>query len=243
MMSVPELVSVVMPVRNEERSIERAVQSVMSQTYRPIEIIVVDAQSDDRTASIVDDLIDSGAPVRRFDNPQRLIAAGLNVGLAQARGEFIARVDAHAEVNPEYLHIAVEHLKSQPSVVAVGGRRHGVAQTPVGRANALALSSPFGVGNSINHYATEVQRTDHASFGVYRTHAARLVGGWDEALVVNEDVDFDHRLAQQGWEILYDPHMIIDWHVRESVRDLGRQYRRYGRGKAAMVRKNGPAAV
>ena len=105
------------------------------------------------------------------------------------------------------------------------------------------MSSRFGVGNSINHYATEYQLTDHASFGVYRRAAAIEVGGWDETLPVNEDVDFDHRLALAGHRIAYDPEMVIHWHVRETVGALFRQYRRYGRGKAAMVRKNGREAV
>jgi hypothetical protein len=113
----------------------------------------------------------------------------------------------------------------------------------VGRAIAAATSSRFGVGNSINHYATAFQLTDHASFGVYRTAAARQVDGWDESLAVNEDVDFDHRLREAGYRIAYDPAMIISWHVRETIGSLFRQYRRYGRGKAAMVRKNGRRAV
>jgi GT2 family glycosyltransferase len=118
-----------------------------------------------------------------------------------------------------------------------------VARTKTGRAIAAALSSPFGVGDSINHYATDAQDTDHASFGVFRADAVRAVGGWDEALAVNEDVDLDLRLQANGHRIRFDPDMVIHWRIRETLRDFGRQYRRYGRGKAAMVRKNGPKAV
>jgi len=60
---------------------------------------------------------------------------------------------------------------------------------------------------------------------------------------VNEDVDFDHRIALAGHRIRFDPAMKIYWQVRETLPDFARQYRRYGRGKAAMVRKNGTDAV
>lgn len=242
-MSDHALVSVLMPVRNESASIVAAVNSVLEQTYPNLEVLVVDGRSDDDTAHKVSDMAARDSRIRLLDNPARGISAALNVGLAGARGEYVARVDAHATVNPEYVAIGVAHLVDDAGVAAVGGRRIGVARTPQGNAIALALSSPFGVGNSINHYGTETQHTDHASFGVYRAGVARDVGGWDEALVVNEDVDFDYRILAAGHRILYDPDMVISWHVRESVRDLGRQYRRYGRGKGSMVRKNGPGAV
>lgn len=240
---VTGLVSVLMPVRNEAASVAGAVASVLAQTYPDVEVLVVDGRSDDATGAIVAGLAAADPRVRLLDNPDRAISPALNVGLAAARGEFVARVDAHATVNDAYLALGVAHLQADPGLAAVGGRRTGVATTPTGRSIALALSSPFGVGNSLNHYASTVQETDHASFGVYRTTVAREVGGWDPSLLVNEDVDFDFRILATGRRIRYDPGMLIFWHVRETVPDLARQYRRYGRGKGAMVRKNGPAAV
>lgn len=238
-----QLVSILMPVRNEEAAIAGALASALAQTYEPIEVLVVDGRSTDRTREVVSQIAARDPRVRLLDNPKQAISPALNVGLAAARGAFIARMDGHATVNPEYVEIGVGHLQADPSVAAVGGQKVGVAESATGKAISLALSSPFGVGDSINHYATQVQETDHSSFGVYRTDVARSVNGWDEELVANEDVDFDFRILAQGHRILYDPDMIINWHVRETVRDLGRQYRRYGRGKGAMVAKNGMGAI
>ncbi|SDS94946.1 glycosyltransferase [Microlunatus soli] len=235
--------SVLMPVLNEESSIADAIGSVLNQAGCDQEILVVDGRSVDRTREIVADLARSDPRIRLLDNAAVIIPAGLNAGLAAARHEFVARVDGHAEISADYLARALDRLAADPSLAGIGGRRRGVARTRVGRAIAAVMSSPFGVGNSINHYAEEYQLTDHASFGVYRTAAARQVGGWDVALPVNEDVDFDHRLRLAGHRIAYDPEMIINWRVRETVATLFQQYRRYGRGKAAMVRKNGRRAV
>jgi len=233
------LVSVLMPVRNEQAHIVEAIDSVLQQQVS-LELLVIDGMSTDRTVELVRGIDDPR--VRILSNPKRTIPAALNVGLSHARGTFVARVDAHAKVNPDYLRLGVGQLED-PEVAAAGGIRIAVAGTPTGQAIAAALSSPFGVGNSINHYADTAQDTDHASFGVYRKSVADAVGGWDELLLVNEDVDFDHRIALDGHRIRFDPEMKIYWQVRETLPAFARQYRRYGRGKAGMVRKNGRAAV
>ncbi|GAB97084.1 glycosyltransferase involved in cell wall biosynthesis [Kineosphaera limosa] len=236
-------VSVLMPVLNEEKSVAAAIGSVLAQREVDLEVLVIDGRSADGTRAIVTEIAAREPRVRLLDNPQVIIPAALNVGLAAATGEFVARVDGHASVSGDYLALGVAHLRDDPALAAVGGIRNGVSSTPTGRAVALALSSPFGVGDSINHFGTHFQRTDHASFGVYRTDVARAVGGWDESLLVNEDVDFDHRILAAGHEIAFDPAMKIFWHVRDNAPALFRQYRRYGRGKAAMARKNGRSAI
>ena len=236
-------VSVLMPVRNEERSVAGAIRSVLDQTLADLEILVIDGASDDGTASVVAELAREDARVRLLDNPDRTIPHALNIGLRAARGRYVARVDAHASVSVDYLERGVAALETDREVASIGGRRIGVGDAPTARCVAAALSSPFGVGNSVNHYGGEPQDTDHASFAVSRVDVLRSIDGWDENLLVNEDVDLDHRIGLAGFRIRYDPQMEIFWHVRRTVRDLARQYRRYGRGKAAMVRKNGRSAV
>jgi GT2 family glycosyltransferase len=232
-----------MPVRNEEGSVAGAIRSVLEQTLQDLEILVIDGASDDDTVAVVAGIARTDPRVRVLDNPHRTIPHALNIGLRAARGRYVARVDAHASVSHDYLERGVAALEADPAVASVGGRRIGVGDGPTGRSIAAALSSPFGVGNSVNHYGSEAQDTDHASFAVSRADVLRSIDGWDEALLVNEDVDLDHRIGLAGFRIRYDPQMEIHWHVRRTLRDLGRQYRRYGRGKAAMVRKNGRSAV
>ena len=236
-------VSVLMPVRNEERSVAGAISSVLGQTLTDLEILVIDGASDDATVSVVSELARTDPRIRLLDNPDRTIPHALNIGLHAARGRYVARVDAHASVSVDYLERGVAALDDDQKVASIGGRRIGVGDTPTARCVAAALSSPFGVGNSINHYGGQAQDTDHASFAVSRTDVLRSIDGWDEGLLVNEDVDLDHRIGLAGFRIRYDPQMEIYWHVRRTVRDFARQYRRYGRGKAAMVRKNGRSAV
>jgi succinoglycan biosynthesis protein ExoA len=216
---------------------------VLAQSCQDVEVLVIDGQSDDGTAAAVYRVATGDPRVKLLANPDRTIPHALNIGLRAARGRYVARVDAHATVSDTYLERGVAELDADPRVASVGGRRIGVGDGPTGRAVAAALSSPFGVGNSVNHYGGHAQDTDHASFAVSRADVLRSIGGWDETLLVNEDVDLDHRIGLAGHRIRYDPEMEIFWQVRRTVRELARQYRRYGRGKAAMVRKNGRSAV
>jgi hypothetical protein len=239
---VTGLVSVLMPVRNEAASVAGAVASVLAQTYPDVEVLVVDGRSDDATGAIVAGLAAADPRVRLLDNPDRAISPALNVGLAAARGEFVARVDAHATVNDAYLALGVAHLQADPGLAAVGGRRTGVATTPTGRSIALALSSPFGVGNSLNHYASTVQETDHASFRVYRTTVAREVGEVGPVPPGQRRRRLRLPHPGNGSADPLRPGMLIFWHVR------GDRARPGPAVPAVRARKrrwclNGPAAV
>jgi hypothetical protein len=111
-----------------------------------------------------------------------------------------------------------------------------VADDPVGRAIAAALGSRFGVGNSMYHYGDRPARVDHVPYGAYPTALLRQIGGWDEALTANEDFELDYRLRRMGYQLLFDPAVSIAWRSRTDIRALFQQYRRYGRGKADVVR-------
>jgi succinoglycan biosynthesis protein ExoA len=238
--------SVFMPVLNEEASVCQAIQSVLDQSTDlnlEIEVLAADGCSADNTAIVIAEHFRVDPRVRLLRNTAVTIPAALNVCLRESTGAYIARVDGHSEIGPAYFARALQWLAEDPELGGVGGHRMGVGSTPVGRAISLVLSSRFGIGNSINHYSQQRQLTDHASFGVYRAEIVRQVGGWDASLLVNEDVDFDRRVIAAGYRIGYEPAMVFRWQVRETLRALFGQFRRYGRGKAAMVRKNGISAL
>lgn len=232
-----DLVTVVVPARNEEGFIGRCLDSVLAQTYRNIEVIVVDGASTDGTASVVSRYAAEDARVRLLQNPRAIIPVSLNVALAAARGNWLVRIDAHATIPADYVSIAASHLRTG-KWGGVGGRKDGVGLTPQGRAIAAAMASRFGVGNSTYHYGTRVQVVEHIPFGAYPVALARSLGGWDEELRVNQDFEFDYRVRQAGQELLFDPALVIRWHSRQSLGDFFRQYRRYGRGKVAVVRRH-----
>jgi len=229
-----ELVTVMIPARNEEHFIEEALGSVAAQTYRNLDIVVVDGDSDDETVRVVNDFAARDPRVRCVQNPARITPSALNVGLREARGKWLVRVDAHSTVSDNYVARAVEHLRTG-KYGGVGGRLHCVGLTSAGRAIAAALESKVVVGNSTFHYATDAHVVVHVPFPAYPVALARELGGWNEELPVNQDFEFDWRITEAGHPILVEPAMHIYWICRQSVGALWKQYLRYGRGKARVA--------
>jgi succinoglycan biosynthesis protein ExoA len=235
-----ELVTVVVPAKNEQGSVSACLESILEQRYRTLEVLVIDGGSTDGTREEV-------VRVQRRDPRVRLlhtsggIPASLNEGLKAARGRWIVRIDAHATVPPHYVDTLIGHLRTG-LWGGVGGRKEGVADDPIGRAIAAALGSRFGVGNSMYHYGVQPARVDHVPYGAYPAALLRQIGGWDEALTANEDFELDYRLRRMGYKLLFDPAVSIAWRSRTNIPTLFQQYRRYGRGKADVVRLH-PASM
>ncbi|NLA36150.1 MAG: glycosyltransferase family 2 protein [Actinobacteria bacterium] len=235
------LVSVVVPTYNEERSVSTCLDSVLAQTWTNLEVLVVDGGSTDRTREIVADYAAVDPRVRLVHNPRKTQPAAMNTAIDEVTAQWMVRVDAHSTVPPTYVERVMRHLGTG-RWGGVGGRKDGVAVTPAGRAIVAALGSKFGVGNSKYHHATEAEPVDHIPFGAYPVAVVRELGGWDEQICANEDFEFDYRVRQSGRELLLDPEIVIFWQTREKLGDFFNQYRRYGRGKAMVLRKHPESA-
>jgi cellulose synthase/poly-beta-1,6-N-acetylglucosamine synthase-like glycosyltransferase len=226
----PELVTVVIPARNEAANIGPLLDTVLDQSWAQLQVLVIDGDSEDGTDEVVERYASEDARVELIRNPDRVIPIAMNLAADRARSRFLVRVDAHCRIPPDYVEKVVTHLQSG-KWGGVGGRKNGRGRTPAGRAIAAAMGSRFGQGNSVYHYGTEAQTVDHIPFGAYPLAVIRDLGGWSETQLVNEDFEFDYRVRRSGRELLFDPAIEIDWDCRQSVGDLYRQYRRYGSGK------------
>ncbi len=228
-------VSVVIPARNEEGFIGACLDSVLAQTHKNLEVIVVDGASTDQTAAIVTAYATDDPRIRLVHNPRMTTPTQLNTGLAAARAPWFVRIDAHATVCPTYVSDALRHLAGG-EIAGVGGYVKPIGVTPTGRAIAVAMCSKAGIGNSVHHYATTPQLADHVPFPGYPTDLLRSIGGWNEDLPVNQDFELDYRLVASGRTLLYDPALVIYYHCQQSMRGLFRQFRRYGKGKFTVLR-------
>jgi succinoglycan biosynthesis protein ExoA len=239
----PLLVSVVIPVYNEERYIEACLHSVLDQDLRSdqYEVIVADGGSTDRTREIVRSIATLHPNVRLIENPGRTQASGLNRAILASTGEFIARQDGHAEWTRHHLRRSVELLLAS-GADNVGGRAHGVGRGTTGRAIACAMRSPFGVGGARFRYSTRAQDAATVFPGTFRRSAFERVGLFDEAYPPHEDYELNHRIRADGGRVLYSPDIPTRYHVRDSIADLAHQYFRYGRAKVRVARST-PAVL
>ena len=105
------LISVVMPVRNAAPFVADAVSSIQAQSYRHLELVVVDNESDDDSAAIVGALAARDSRIRLITGVPRGIAGALNAGVDLARGELIARMDADDIAVPERLAVQLQWMR------------------------------------------------------------------------------------------------------------------------------------
>ncbi len=234
------LVSVLIPMRNEERFIGACLRSLAAQDYPHdhFELLVIDGESTDDSPRIVQRFAaDTDIEVRLLENPALKTAPALNIGLNTARGEVIVRVDAHAEVAPDFLSQSVAALK-ETGADAVGGPIDSMAEGLVGEAIALAMSSPFGVGNAAFRYSQEPQYTDTVAFAAYRRDVFERIGGFAEDIDFGEDDEFNYRLGDAGGKIFLTPKIRSIYHTRSSLPTLFQQYRAYGRAKVKVLRRH-----
>ena len=232
------LVSVVVPMHNERRYIERCLRSLAAQDYPRdlFEVIVVDGGSTDGSSELVESMRDEMPNLRVVENRGKHTSRGLNLGLAFARGDVIARVDAHASVAPDFLSEGVAALR-RADADAVGGPIETLGDGATGEAIALAVSSPFGVGNAVFRYSQREQWTDTVAFPAYRRDVFDRIGPFAE-IDGGEDDEFHLRLLDAGGRILLTPQIRATYYARRSYAELVRQYFGYGQAKVVVLQRH-----
>jgi glycosyltransferase involved in cell wall biosynthesis len=167
------LVSVVMPAFNEEAFIAEALDSVLAQAYEPVELIVVDDGSTDRTAEIA---AARGASILR--QPRRGPAVARNAGLAASHGDYWTIVDADDVIPADRLSLQVAHLEAHPDHAMVFGLAEAFV-TP-GEPRPAHYNPVWEDGPYAGHSGTLLARRG----------LLEAVGPFDETLSLGEDVEW-----------------------------------------------------
>ncbi len=235
-------VSVVIPCFNEERFIEKVLANLIEQyDDDAYEVVIVDGLSTDHTRAAIDRFVQAHPSfrVQVIDNPARHIPIGVNLGIAHACGEVIVRMDAHSIPSPNYVRRCVELLSdSGAAVVGMPWRIAAGAETSTARAIAAAVAHPFGIGDA-KYRAADLsgsQLVDTVPFGAFRKVLWQELGGFNENLLANEDYDFNYRVRSTGGRVLLDTAAHCQYFARPTLKELCRQYFRYGYWKAQMVK-------
>ena len=241
-----ESVSVIIPCYNEEKFIGKALANLVGQYPADYyEIVIVDGQSEDRTRAVVTEFqqLHPDIALTVIDNPARTIPHGLNLGIAAARGEIIARIDAHAAPSVGYIRRCVAVLNDRrAAVVGMPCRVRPSGETPMARAIAVAVSHRFGIGDAkyrldVAPSFSEPEEVDTVAFACFRKSLWMSLGGFNEKLLTNEDYDFNYRARQRGVRVVLDRSEHCDYFARATLSSLAGQYLRYGFWKAQMLKQ------
>jgi glycosyltransferase involved in cell wall biosynthesis len=198
---VEGLVSVIVPAYNAEAFIAETLDSAFAQDFRPLEVIVVDDGSTDRTAEIA-----GRYEVQLVRQPNRGPAAARNAGLARARGDYIAILDADDVWPEDRVSCLVEALRSGADIA------FGLSQIFLTPGQPKPEHFPERVTEPVqNHMAAMMTR--RAVF--------ELVGGFDEDLRLSEDVDWFMRARDAGVKVVSVDHLVLRYriHAQNTSRD------------------------
>jgi glycosyltransferase involved in cell wall biosynthesis len=240
------LVTVIMPIRNEADFIERAIRSVLNNDYPPdkMEILVVDGMSNDGTREIVEKLCKADNRVKLLNNPAKIQAVAMNIGIKTCQGEIFIRVDGHAEIPPAFIRKSVKCLYEHPDAWVAGGYWKTVSQGYVGKVIAAATQSPLGVGNARHRLGNFDGWVETVSYGAHHKWIVEKIGYFDEEFVRSEDDEFNMRVILTGGKIWLSNSIWSTYYARRSLKKLWRQYFQDGFWRIKTLQKHHrPGAV
>lgn len=218
-------VSIIIPCRDEEKFVSQCLASIIANDYPKdkLEVLVIDGMSEDGTRKIIEEYIRQYPYIKLLENPQKYTPFALNIGIKQAKGEIIMRMDAHAIYEKDYISKCLRYL-DEYKADNVGGIWITVPRdnTFIGKAIALVLSHPFGAGNAYYRigYSKEPRWVDTVPFGCYRKEIFKKIGFYNENLVRSQDMEFNLRLKKSGGKILLVPDIVSYYYPKSNLKDF-----------------------
>ncbi|MBN1453819.1 MAG: glycosyltransferase family 2 protein [Anaerolineales bacterium] len=235
-------ISIIVPCYNEQTTIRQLLEAIYHQTYprTEMEVVIADGLSEDATR---DEVVTfqrehPDLAIHTIDNIARTIPSAINCAIRAARGETIIRMDAHSRPYPDYVERCIIALDA-----GLGDSVGGIWEIKPGGKSwmaasiAVAAAHPLGVGDAGYRIGARASAVDTVPFGAFRRTLIDKVGLFDESLLSNEDYEFNTRIRQSGGRVWLDPKIVTVYYARPTLRELARQYWRYGYWKFHMLRR------
>jgi len=202
------LVSVIIPVYNMEAFLAEAIDSVLASTYPNFEIVIIDDGSTDQSPVIAETYSAKDQRIRFYRQPNRGVSAARNLGLEEARGEFVLPVDADDKISKYYLETAAKVLIQQPQVKIVTceyecfGEKQGKGKYRPYHRKLLARK------NVINNCS------------MFRREDALKVGGYCEEIIGREDWELWISVLKNGGEVVHLPEIGFYYRIRSNSKRI-----------------------
>ena len=210
-------ISVIVPVRNEEKSVAALLDGLLAQTRPPDEVVVSDNGSADRTAEVVEGYARRGASVRLVRERAGYPGRGRNVAAAQAAHEWLAFIDAGIRPEKDWLERLAARAEDTGADV-VYGNWEPVADSFFKECAAIAYVPP----------PAEVEggwvRPRFIASSLMRREAWHAAGGFPEHLRSAEDLLFMDEVERRGFRTVSEPRAVVRWDIQPT---LGRTLRRF----------------
>ncbi len=226
--SMIKSITVIIPVKNAEKTIDRCLKGLFLQTLEPLEVIIVDGHSNDETINIA-----KNYPIKIVYEDYGTIGGARQIGVNNAKGQYVAFTDADCIPHPNWLENLMREIGND--VVGVGGGTINIGKGLWEESIALALDTFLGSANSIQDRLVKKKKIVGSISGcncLYLKEDIIRVGGFNTRLSINEDTEINTRLRRIGM-ILYTPSAIVLHNQKRHLKSFAKRMYLFGYGRGS----------
>lgn len=229
-----DFVSIIIPCRNEEKYIGRCLESVLKFDYPSecLEILVVDGMSSDGTRAIIHRLMEGNSHLSLLDNPDGTVPFAMNLGITNANGDYVVRIDAHCEYPSNYVSFLIHWSKKlNASNVGLVVASVSLNHSSTSKSIVKVLADRYGVGNSYfrTGFSGEFVEVDTVPFGCYPRKLFDEVGLYDTRLTRGQDIELNRRITRYGGKIYLISGPKIKYFAADTFHALFNKYYKTGK--------------
>jgi glycosyltransferase involved in cell wall biosynthesis len=230
-------VSVVVCARNAEKTIKECVESVLTQSFKDFELIVVDDGSTDSTKEILKKF-QSNSKVKLFFQTHKGIASARNTGIHCSSGEFVAFIDSDCIAEKNWLEELLKSFSDKISVSSGGPNRTPKNRNQKGKNFGLVLDFFSKTGSSYVKNSNKLIEVSHnpSCNSIYRSRILKEFNGFNERLSSNEDPELDFRIKRKGYKIVFNPKAIVFHYRKDSFKKVLKQAFWFGKGRMQAIK-------
>ncbi|MEW6686038.1 MAG: glycosyltransferase [Candidatus Edwardsbacteria bacterium] len=230
------LISIIVPVRNGEKTIGKCLDSLINLNYSNFEIIVIDDGSVDKTPEIL----------KKYNNIRILTTPGVgpskarNIAVQKSKGEFLAFTDADCLVDTNWLNELLKGFTNE-KVAGVGGDQQSPEDDTEFGKEVQNFFRTIGFVTGYIKSGKKTRETNHnpSCNVMYRRDIFEKLKGFEERLWPGEDVELDYRIAKANYRLMHNPKAVVYHYRPDTIAKLRRMMQNYGWSQGVITRKCG----
>jgi len=219
-------ISIIIPILNEEKYIKNCLDSIVNSDFdkAQMEVLLVDGGSEDKTIEIIKEYQKKYPFFKLLYNPKKIVPTAMNIGIKEAKGEYVIRLDAHSFYPKDYFNKLIYwHKKLNADNVGAVWITDVLNKTKTSIAIKNVLSDKLGVGEAKFRIGIkDIEEVDTVPFGCYKRKVFNKIGLYDERLVRNQDIELNKRLKRNGGKIYLIPEIKCIYFARETYKQLAK---------------------